>query len=556
MTRQAPVLGYGNNYTTHTGSTEEYGMKELTSSVLTIIVLTAPPPDITRAEVSPIAARSSFETTETSSEWPVLPGWPYQMPELIAPEGIAPVVADLDGDGGMEIAVLTYHELRVLTPIGAMDSGAWPLELPVDFGTANLNLSAANMDDDTDLEILFSRNQPSLVDPQEVDVHVFNHDGTYAPGWPRTVTGLASTGFSVSDLDTDGRNEVVIGTFRPARVYVLRDDGTPFSDAWPVDFTFQVQALATADLDGDGDLEILVNDHIPDSPDAIHALHHDGTGVKGWPVWLPGESRSDFVIGDIDHDGIPEIAIAAVGFGIENSRVHLWNARGEPFNAAWPVVLPVSSSPWSVAMGDVDADGYLDVLVTGHMREVFAIDRFGTFLPGWPALIPFPFSGAIAYQNIIHAVADMDADGMPEVVVGALIGPCIFNHDATPLPGANPLPVEPPRTNARLPLTATVADVDLDGDVELFSGIWRTLYAWDFPGPECSVQWPRSSGNLGNTGAVTPPAVDTSEWVLFNACFTGPAADSLPPECECLDSDADSDIDLHDFARLQRAFTP
>ncbi len=90
--------------------------------------------------------------------------------------------------------------------------------------------------------------------------------------------------------------------------------------------------------------------------------------------------------------------------------------------------------------------------------------------------------------------------------------------------------------------------------MEIFSGIWRTLYAWDFPGPECSVQWPRSSGNLGNTGAITPPTVDTSEWVLFNTCLTGPDVGAIPPECICLDADNDADTDLHDFAALQRVF--
>lgn len=82
----------------------------------------------------------------------------------------------------------------------------------------------------------------------------------------------------------------------------------------------------------------------------------------------------------------------------------------------------------------------------------------------------------------------------------------------------------------------------------------RTVPLSDFPGPECSVQWPRSSGNLGNTGVVTAPTVDSSEWVSFNACVTGPDAGPILPECICLDADNDDDVDLHDFAAPQRAF--
>ncbi len=567
-------------------------MKEITSSVLAIIILAAPPRDITRAEAPPNRTRLSFETSKALGDWPVPPGWPYQMSELVAPELIQPVVVDLDNDGAMEIVVLTLHDLRVLTPEGAMHSGAWPFEFPIDFGTGNLNLAIADMDDDTDLEIVFSRNQPSLVDPNTVEIHVFNLDGTYTSGWPQAVEGLADR-ILVADLDADGSNEIVVGTYFPAYIYVLRSDGTPFDSAWPREFEWYVRTVSVVDLDGDSDLEILASDAALPLPDLIYAMHHDATDVKGWPIEVPTATKSLIVSGDVDHDGIPEVAFGVFHSSI-GSLIYLLDASGNPHNAGWPLVLPTSDEPASVALSDIDGDGHLDVLVTGRMREIFAFDRFGTPLPGWPAIIPFPGPGPNPYRNRIHAVADVDSDGMPEVVVGTVVGPFVFNHDATLLPGADPLPIDPVFRNAQLPHTATVADVDLDGDVELFSGIWRTLYAWDFPGPECSVQWPRSSGNLGNTGAVTPPAVDTSEWVLFNACLTGPAPTApnspsvpssllrapssvalssvpsspsafsvpsvvrtgLPPECQCLDSDGDSDIDLHDFAALQRVFTP
>ncbi len=444
------------------------------------------------------------------------------------------------------------HALRILTPDGVIAPGPWPFQFPLQSTTVNLNLSIVNMDSDDDLEIVFSRNQPSLEDPQEVGIHVFNLDGTYAIGWPQVMEGLADR-IVVADLDADGSNEIVVGTRRPARVYILRSDGASFSDAWPRDFDTWVRGIATADLDGDGDLEILINDTISNSADPIHAIHHDATDLKGWPVWIPQAPDSGFAIGDTDGDGTPEIAFSALGFDTVN-RVYLLNARGELFSSAWPLVFPLPTDIASVGFGDVDADGYLDLVATGTMPQVFAFDRDGSAVPGWPALIPFPKPGGLPFANRVQAIADVDADGMPEIIVGALIGPCIFNHDGTPLQGANPLPVNSTHNSAGGRQTLSVADVDLDGDVEILSGIWRTLYAWDFPGPECSVQWPRSSGNLGNTGAVTAPAVDTSEWVMFNTCLTGPNAAAIPPECTCLDADNDADIDLHDFAALQRTF--
>ncbi len=528
-------------------------MNPLVRMLIAVQFLAGLPPMDARA-VGPTdgALAKKPDTNSQGATWPAQPGWPVFMPELVAPEGIKPTIVDLTHNGDLDIVVLTRHELRVLSADGSLRGGVWPIEFPVDGSTLNSNLAIANMDSDPDLEILFSRNQPNPPDSNEIDIHVYDPDGTRASGWPRTLEGTA-TWVVVADIDADGTNEVIVGTsWDLPRIYVLRSNGTPFSNAWPRDFDHWIRSLAVADLDGDGDMEILLGDGFPDSPSTIQALHHNGDDVEGWPITTPNQVELQVVVGDVDGDGSPEVAFDVTTD--TESLVYLLNAQGQPFSSAWPVSLPLAFYYWSLALGDVDGDGYLDIVTTGTTSRVFAIDRFGTVLPGWPAIVETPFPGPISYQNIIHAVADVDADGMPEVVVGALVGPIVFNHDGTPLPGANPLPVEPPHTSARLPFTATVADVDLDGDVEIFSGIWRTLYAWDFPGPECSVQWPRSSGNLGNTGAVTLPTVDTSEWVLFNTCLTGPDVGAIPAECTCLDADNDADIDLHDFAALQRVF--
>ncbi len=387
-------------------------------------------------------------------------------------------------------------------------------------------------------------------------MHVFNHDGTYVTGWPAILEGFAFNTV-VADLDGDGRSEVIVGAHSPARLHVLGADGTPFSGAWPREFEHGVWSPATADLDGDGDLEILASDGLLDEPNLIYAMHHDGVDVNGWPVWIPGFPNSRLVVGDVDGDGSPEIACATFEFfnGMQ-AWVYLLNSQGQTYSKDWSVPLPTAGDPWAMAMGDLDGDGGLEILITGTMPQVFALDRFGNFTPGWPAIVS-PL-GSNFYNNRGHSIADVDGDGLPEVVVGTVVGIRVFNRDATPVPGASPLPVIDDHTNAKLQLTVTVADVDLDGDVEIFSGIWRTPGALDFTGPECSVQWERSSGDLGNTGRYVPPRIDASEWVLFNNCFTGPAAVFLPPECDCRDADADSDadIDLADFAALQRAFTP
>lgn len=73
------------------------------------------------------------------------------------------------------------------------------------------------------------------------------------------------------------------------------------------------------------------------------------------------------------------------------------------------------------------------------------------------------------------------------------------------------------------------------GDFELSGGFWFSI----------------EPGDCGQDGGVG--LVDYSE---IAGCISGPATPLIGWQCACADLDADDDVDLHDFAELQRALTP
>ena len=68
------------------------------------------------------------------------------------------------------------------------------------------------------------------------------------------------------------------------------------------------------------------------------------------------------------------------------------------------------------------------------------------------------------------------------------------------------------------------------------------------------------SGNGSDTYAYRvgapygPAGADLSDYADFHACLSGANVEAAP-ECRCIDTDGDGDVDLRDFARLENAFS-
>ncbi len=270
-----------------------------------------------------------------------------------------------------------------------------------------------------------------------------------------------SNGIAGGDLTGDGTYEIVIATggevdrSHPGVLFVLRYVGGAarfqMMPGWPfvagdalggggdggqadgIPDAFQ-STPALGDIDGDGDLEIVIGG----SDRRLHAFHHNGAVVGGlWPIDTPdGHFRdvtSSPTIVDLDNDGANEIVVGTNNFtfprpgnpmdSAESPRryfVYALEGNGT-FMPGWPVIVDsnVGSSP---AVGDLDGDGYYDIVVgTGNFREgsairlgghqVYAWNRFGQALPGWP-------QATAGNMEQAPAIGDVTGDGKPEVVIG------------------------------------------------------------------------------------------------------------------------------------------
>jgi hypothetical protein len=124
--------------------------------------------------------------------------------------------------------------------------------------------------------------------------------------------------------------------------------------------------------------------------------------------------------------------------------------------------IPGYSSYWHYgpAFGDINRDGYLEFVVADD-NQLFAIDRLGQMLDGWPVFLP---SG---YKPVgSPAVGDLDNDGYLEIVVSTHQG----DHSYLCVYGSNGIPKGEgwPKYLSHVMLTApALADISDDGTVEI-----------------------------------------------------------------------------------------
>jgi hypothetical protein len=225
---------------------------------------------------------------------------------------------------------------------------------------------------------------------------------------------------------------------------------------------------------------------------------------------------------DLDQDGLPEVVFATDSNYGQPPPYLFYVFKGDgSLLPGFPVEASqnMKSSP---AIGDIDGDGWLDIVVgTGGYEpsggnKVYAWDRDGNSLPGWPKTtggnMPAP-----------PALGDLDDDGDLEVVVG-----CGAEGDSYPAPCSElyawhgdgrdvngfPLtvgpnnPWEPQGPDNGLPYSPILADYDGDGQIEI---LVQSRWSWGVSTVEqVNGTWTENNDAILQTNAPvsSPPLVE------------------------------------------------
>lgn len=342
---------------------------------------------------------------------------------------------------------------------------------------------------------------------------VVNNQGQSLPGWPRTLNARNWAPPVIADIDDDGDFEIIVNNVG-STLYVFHHDGTEFRDGDANPSTIGIFQLrsnesfsrstpAVFDVDGDGTLEIIFGTVYRDGRNnVVHALRNDGTDAPGWPKVLGTGSWNvcPVTVADLYGDGNPAIMIHT-----EDDLVHAWHPDGSvvatfPHPVLTTAGIRDSRQP-AVTPADFDEDGVLELVVVSIINnslcDVILMEPDGTVLPGWPRQLP-------GLSESSPVVGDINGDGHLDVVFGIGGGSdnapnalYAFNRDGTDVQG---FPITLPGAVRAVPV---ITDFNSDGDVDIvYAGFDLFLHAWDMPFPYDSqrIPWPTFQGNARRTG--------------------------------------------------------
>lgn len=276
-------------------------------------------------------------------------------------------------------------------------------------------------------------------------------------------------GFQVSkvftaDLDGDGLVDVLASGQNANTIawYKNIDGQGSFSTvqyiAQNLNFT---QSLSTADLDGDGDLDVLATSAGDNK--VVWYKNLDGLGDFSLAIIIDNNALNakESLAADIDGDNDMDVVVA-----IKDESKVVWyeNLDGLGNFSTEKIITNNAPGVYQITTADVDGDGFLDVLANSSSMG----------LPSWFKNVDG--QGSFGTENIIDSLGtfeviatDVDGDGDQDLIKSESVGGVHSVHWLENTDGLGAFIQRQNISNFNSISDINVVDVDNDGDIDLLA---------------------------------------------------------------------------------------
>ncbi len=277
--------------------------------------------------------------------------------------------ADMDGDGDMDVLSASRNDNTIAWYEN--DGNADPTFTAADIDTSvdgAATVFAADMDGDGDMDIL-----SASVDDNTIAW--YENDGNANPTFTATdITTSADGARSVyaADIDGDGDMDIISASYNDDTIAWYENDGNADPSFTATDIATSADraiSVYAADMDGDGDLDIL---SASEGDDTIAWYENDGNADPSFTainITTSADGAFSVFAADMDGDGDMDIVSASTG----DDTIAWYENDGNPDPAFTAADIATSAnSARSVYVADMDGDGDLDILSASYNDDTIA----------------------------------------------------------------------------------------------------------------------------------------------------------------------------------------
>ncbi len=396
-------------------------------------------------------------------------GWPV---DTGGASSSSPILFDATGDGKHEVVFGDQDgNIHIVNSAGDSVLNNFPLALG---SKAVGSIAMAKLVDDGNYDFAASLTNNKIV--------AFNSNGDILFSQP--AGGTLRSGPVIANI-ISGSSAKVIALSQNGSLHALNNDGT-YLEHFPVSLSGAfLTAPSIADLNGDGNHEIIVCS----LAGQLHAINPlTGQNITGFPVQLNGGTQNVMTIADIDGDNHPEILVATSSTGI----LYAINHDGSIlFQKA--IGGQIKTSP---IIADVNNDNAKEIILIAANGDIYIMNGAGDNLPGTPISL-----GSAVECTPVVARFDYGSDH-----AGIIFGDTTGRLHSVRIDGTES-PNFPIRLNGNINVSAALADIDLDGDLDIVIPDNSGYYVIDIKRPAQRIEWACYTGSYnraGNTYQITP----------------------------------------------------
>ncbi len=322
------------------------------------------------------------------------------------------VVADLNSDNKLDIVVANYGTNNVGVFLGH-GNGTFAIQVIFTTGINShpYSIAIGNITNDSDLDIVVACSGTN-----NIVILLGYGNGTF------TMTTKYSTGnnssplsVAITDLDNDNKLDIAVANYGTASVGVLLGYGNgSFSDqiTFFTSYGFNPYSIATGDFNADNQSDIAVVNYDYNYVDIILTYRNFSfLSPTTYPTTGIGSNPASIVIADINNDSWLDILVANTW--TNNVGIFLGYGNGT-FSSQKTYSTRSGSSPCSVAIGDFNNDGRLDIVVANYLAY-----NIGLFLGYGNGTFSSQTTYSTGYnsQPFAVAVGDFNNDNRLDIIV-------------------------------------------------------------------------------------------------------------------------------------------